>query len=166
MPIVLHRLLFESGPLGVWIFFSISGFLITMTSIRRFRSLQQLRPAAFYRIRFARIAPTLLAVLAVMSLLHLEHAPYFIVAPAFGSLRGALFAALTFQINWLQSLHGWLPLGWLILWSLSVEEMFYLFFPLGCALLRKKMDGAHSCHAAVDPASPGSAVALARLQRE
>ena len=45
---------------------------------------------------------------------------------------GALFAALTFHINVLEATHGYLPANWDILWSLSVEEVFYLFFPLLC----------------------------------
>jgi len=33
-------------------------------------------------------------------------------------------------VNVLQAQHGWLPANWGVLWSLSVEEMFYLFFPI------------------------------------
>jgi peptidoglycan/LPS O-acetylase OafA/YrhL len=33
--------------------------------------------------------------------------------------------------------HGYLPANWDVLWSLSVEEMFYLFFPIVCVLLLK-----------------------------
>jgi peptidoglycan/LPS O-acetylase OafA/YrhL len=134
----LYKALFDNGHYGVWMFFAISGFLITLTSLRRFRSLDQLKPATFYRIRFARIAPTLLAALAVLSVLHLAKVPFFVIGPQFGSLRHVVFAALTFQINWLQGQHGWLPGSWLHFWSLSVEEMFYLFFPLACLLLRRR----------------------------
>jgi peptidoglycan/LPS O-acetylase OafA/YrhL len=52
-----------------------------------------------------------------------------------GTLPQALFAALTFQLNWFEAVHGWLPPAWTVLWTLSVEEMFYLFFPLLCFLL-------------------------------
>src|ERR1700677_4106387 len=54
------RILFWNGGNGVTVFFAISGFLITFTSLRRFGSLAGMRPARFYRIRFARIAPLLL----------------------------------------------------------------------------------------------------------
>jgi len=64
------HLLLHNGGNGVTVFFAISGFLITLTSLRRFSGLQRIRPALFYRIRFARIAPLLLLVLASLSLLH------------------------------------------------------------------------------------------------
>jgi peptidoglycan/LPS O-acetylase OafA/YrhL len=130
--------LYQAGHYGVWMFFAISGFLITLTSVRRFRSLGLLKPATFYRIRFARIAPTLLVVLAVLSVLDLAKVPFYVIGPEFGPLRNVIFAALTFQINWLEATHGWLPTSWGLLWSLSIEEMFYLFFPLACLLLRRR----------------------------
>lgn len=47
-------------------------------------------------------------------------------------LPRALFSALTFHLNWLEAKTGYLPANWDVMWSLSVEEMFYLFFPLVC----------------------------------
>ena len=47
-------------------------------------------------------------------------------------LPRALFSALTFHLNWLEAKTGYLPANWDVMWSLSVEEMFYLFFPLIC----------------------------------
>ena len=131
------RLFFWNGGNGVTVFFAISGFLITLTSLRRFGSLKGMRPARFYRIRFARIAPLFLGLLAVLSVLHLVGASGFVINPKCGTLPQALFAALTFRINWFEAAHGYLPANWDVMWSLSIEELFYLFFPLACILLFK-----------------------------
>jgi peptidoglycan/LPS O-acetylase OafA/YrhL len=73
---VAYRI-FRNGDNGVTVFFAVSGFLITLTSLRRFGTLAGMQAARFYRIRFARIAPLLLLVLAVLSVLHLMHADGF-----------------------------------------------------------------------------------------
>ena len=138
LPKWLSYVLFSEGGNGVSAFFAISGFLITFVSIRRFGSLGTLSPIAFYRIRFARIAPSLLLLLTVLSLLHLAGPPAFHIDPARGSLGHALFAAITFQTNWFEAVHGWLPANWTVLWSLSVEEVFYLFFPLLCLAFTRR----------------------------
>jgi peptidoglycan/LPS O-acetylase OafA/YrhL len=117
-----------NGQQGVQIFFAVSGFLITSNALRRWGS--HVPIGAFYRLRFARIAPLLLALLAVLSILHLARANFFTISPSVSTLPRALLAALTFHINILEARHGYLPANWDILWSLSVEEMFYLFFPL------------------------------------
>lgn len=141
LPHWFFHLLFNNGGNGVTVFFSISGFLITLTSLRRFGSLANIRPLAFYRIRFARIAPLLLLLLAVLSVLHLVHAPGFRIPTTCATLPRALVAALTFHVNWLEAAHGYLPANWDVLWSLSIEEMFYLFFPLACVLLLRWRHG-------------------------
>ncbi len=121
-----------NGQAGVQIFFAISGFLITSTSLRRWGSLPKVSVRDFYWLRFARIAPLLLLLLATLSALHFAHVKNFVVQPKTGGLGQALFAALTFHVNVLEATRGYLPANWDILWSLSVEEMFYLFFPLVC----------------------------------
>ena len=130
-----HRLLNTlvwNGQRGVQIFFAVSGFLITSTTLRRWGTLSQIRVRDFYLLRFARIAPLLLALLGVLTALHFTGLHWFVVPASRGGLGRALFAALTFHINWLEAHRGYLPGCWDILWSLSVEEMFYLFFPLVC----------------------------------
>jgi peptidoglycan/LPS O-acetylase OafA/YrhL len=134
LPRPLFHALFWQGGNGVTVFFAISGFLITLTSVRRFGSLARMRATAFYRIRFARIAPLLLMLLAVLSVLHLFNVAGFRIKASCGNLPDALFAALTFHVNWFEAVHGYLPANWDVLWSLSIEEMFYLFFPLACLL--------------------------------
>ena len=139
----LRHLLFFNGGNGVTVFFAVSGFLITTTSLRRFGSLAAMQPGRFYRIRFARIGPTLLLVLAVLSVLHLAHLQDFFIHKPHASLPGALLSALTFTLNWYEAVHmkAFLPACWTVLWSLSIEEMFYLFFPLACVLLLRLRRG-------------------------
>jgi peptidoglycan/LPS O-acetylase OafA/YrhL len=99
-------------------------------SLRRWGSLSGVSLRGFYLMRFARIAPLLLLLLGVLSGLHLAHVEHFVISAKTGGLPRALLAALTFHVNILEARRGYLPGNWDILWSLSVEEVFYLFFPL------------------------------------
>jgi len=129
-PLHLAHALVWNGQFGVQIFFVISGFLIASITIRRWGSLSDVNILDFYRLRFARIAPLLLILLAVLTALHFANLKDFVVHAKTGGLARALFAALTFHVNVLEATRGYLPANWDVLWSLSVEEMFYLFFPL------------------------------------
>jgi peptidoglycan/LPS O-acetylase OafA/YrhL len=80
----------------------------------------------------------MILLLIILSGLHLAHVPGYVVSQKTGGLGRALVAALTFHIGYLEAMRGYLPGNWDILWSLSVEEMFYLFFPLVARLLRKR----------------------------
>lgn len=132
LPPQLVSSLVWNGQRGVQIFFAISGFLITSMAIERWRCLAHIRIGDFYTLRAARIAPLLLLLLAILSLLDIQHAHDYTIHPSTGGLGHALFAALTFQINVLEARHGYLPPNWDVLWSLSVEEAFYVAFPLIC----------------------------------
>jgi peptidoglycan/LPS O-acetylase OafA/YrhL len=138
LPVRVAQVLFWSGYYAVVAFFVISGFLITGLSLRRWGSLGSVRIGSFYRMRFARIAPCLLLLLIILSALHLLGAADFIIRPERASLGRALAAALTFHVNWLEGHHGYLPAGWDVLWSLSVEETFYIVFPLAAVVLRSE----------------------------
>ena len=138
LPTIVNQVLFWSGYYAVITFFVISGFLITGLSIRRWRSLERIHIGRFYRMRVGRIVPCLLLVLAVLSALHLAGITDFTIKPERASLGRALWAAITFHINWLEGRHGYLPGGWDVLWSLSVEEAFYILFPLICVLIRSE----------------------------
>jgi peptidoglycan/LPS O-acetylase OafA/YrhL len=141
IPVWLQKQYGDRCWFGVPCFFAISGFLITYTSIQRFGSLSAIVPSAFYRIRFARIAPPLLLLLAVLSCLHMANVAPFHIDPKVSTLPRALFAVLTFQFNRLTAAPGLFPGPWIPLWSLSVEEMFYLCFPLLCAALLRRRWG-------------------------
>jgi peptidoglycan/LPS O-acetylase OafA/YrhL len=138
MPPQLVSTLVWNGQFGVQMFFAVSGFLITSTTLRRWGSLAQVNVKEFYQLRFARIGPLLLLLLVVLSGLHLAGVTGFLVSAKTGGLARALMAALTFHVNLLEARQGYLPASWDILWSLSVEEMFYLFFPLICRLMRRE----------------------------
>src|SRR5271168_2899797 len=86
LPAQLVYSLVWNGQFGVQIFFAVSGFLITSTTLRRWRSLSRIGVLDFYRLRFARIAPLLFLVLAVLSILHLLRFSNFIVSPKVGGL--------------------------------------------------------------------------------
>lgn len=128
-PLLVQSLVWN-GQFGVQIFFTISGFLITSISLRRWHSLSEIRVGDFYMLRFARIAPLLFLLLLILSCLHLAGVQNFVVPAKAGGLGRALLATLTFHLNLLEAWRGYLPGSWDVLWSLSVEEMFYLFFPL------------------------------------
>jgi peptidoglycan/LPS O-acetylase OafA/YrhL len=136
MPAWLVTGITTNGINGVRIFFAVSGFLITTNCLRRWQFLDQISISKFYFLRFARIAPMLLALLLVLTILHLLHVPGFTIDPHVSSLPRALLSALTFHVNLLQARHGDLPLNWNVLWSLSVEEVFYLGLPLVCCLIK------------------------------
>jgi peptidoglycan/LPS O-acetylase OafA/YrhL len=132
-----NRVLFWSGYYGVRVFFVISGFLIATWSLKRWGLLRAMDRRDFYLMRFARIVPCLAALLLLLSVLHMTGTPQFVINPQRASLPRALLAGVTFHINWLEAKAGYLPAGWDVLWSLSVEEVFYIFFPLLWMWLRK-----------------------------
>ena len=134
LPAQLAHVLVWNAQLGVQMFFVVSGFLITSITIRRWGSLSQVNLRDFYLFRFARIGPLLLLLLTVLCSLHFLNVHNYVVAAKTGGLGRALLAALTFHVNVLEIHRGYLPGNWDVLWSLSVEEMFYLFFPVACLL--------------------------------
>jgi peptidoglycan/LPS O-acetylase OafA/YrhL len=148
-----NRVLFWNGYYGVRMFFVISGFLITTWSLKRWGSLSQLDRRQFYLMRFARIVPCLVALLVLLSILDRFGVPRFTINTQHTSLGRALLAALTFHVNWLEARTGYLPAAWDVLWSLSVEEIFYVFFPLLCTMLRKPalLIGVFSCFVIAGP---------------
>jgi peptidoglycan/LPS O-acetylase OafA/YrhL len=136
LPPALASVVFQSGYQAVIAFFVISGFLITTLSLKRWEPQLRIPLRAFYRLRAARILPLLLLLLVVSSTLHLLAVPEFVIKSQVASLPRAVLAALGMHVNWLEGRYGYLPGNWDILWSLSIEETFYLAFPLVCLLLR------------------------------
>ncbi|HVM33635.1 MAG TPA: acyltransferase [bacterium] len=129
----------ENGIYGVYLFFVISGFLITRLADRMPGGLFAFDFRAFYVRRAARILPLFFLAAGLGGLLWALLPPgqapsvfCFNLPPAkdpffWGSLA-------TFSFNWYALSHPpvYFSLGfhWILLWSLSVEEQFYLFYPL------------------------------------
>ena len=136
------RAVARNGNYGVTMFFVVSGFLITLNARRRWGELGRVGARAFYGLRAARILPCLLLLLLVVDALALAGFGVFQNRPPQGGEAGSVpywlshLAALTSWMNVLIGRAGWFnyPLG--VLWSLSVEEAFYLAFPLACLVLR------------------------------
>lgn len=127
-----------SGYEAVFLFFVISGFLIARRIVERDGALQHIQLGQFYQARAWRILPLLLAILAVLTLFAMLDVPGFDPDPAQQSIPGLLGSALSLTFNWYEGRTGWAPAGWDILWSLSIEEAFYLGFPLLCLGLPRR----------------------------
>ena len=125
----------RGGFLGVDIFFVLSGFLITDLLIARYDRAGRLNLADFWTRRARRLLPALAVMLVVVT------AAAAVIEPAQeASLRLALLAAVTYTSNWYQILHhvsyfaaisqAAAPPPFDHLWSLAIEEQFYLVWPL------------------------------------
>lgn len=120
------------GFLGVDVFFVLSGFLITSLLLRERLATGGLRLGAFYAGRLRRLLPAMLAMLVVSTLAALWWAP-----DALRRQQQDLPAALLYVSNWWQihseqsyfEMFGRPPLLQ-HLWSLAIEEQFYLAWPL------------------------------------
>ncbi|MFJ3055906.1 acyltransferase family protein [Herbaspirillum sp. NPDC087042] len=135
------RAVARNGNYGVIIFFAISGFLITSNVCHRWQGIGQIGLADFYRLRIARILPGLLLLLCLVDLLAVAGLAIFQNRVVDGSslpMWRVNLAAAAFHMNALIARHGWVnyPLG--VLWSLAVEEVFYLAFPLACLALKSE----------------------------
>lgn len=99
--ILPHRLLATlnwSGGDAVTMFFTVSGFLIANHAIARWGSLGTIDARAFAR-RFGRIAPCLLALIGILSLLDLLHVPNATITRPDQSLPRAILAAVFMHLN-------------------------------------------------------------------
>ena len=100
------------GWIGVPLFFVLSGFLITGILLDEKRSPRFFRD--FYVRRALRILPAFAAVLALLKLLGIAGWPFFLLSAAFLSNFASALA---------------IPMAYPVLWSLAVEEHFYLVWP-------------------------------------
>ncbi|WP_323122825.1 acyltransferase family protein [Burkholderia alba] len=134
------RAVARNGNYGVTMFFAISGYLITSNARARWGELARVDARRFYGPRIARILPCLLLLLTTVNLLAAARVPIFQNHPQSGielSFWLVNAASLTFWMNVLIGHAGWFNYALGVLWSLSVEEVFYLAFPLLCIALRR-----------------------------
>lgn len=112
------------GKLGVTIFFFISGYLITTLMLREYATRGTVSLRAFYLRRLLRLGPPLVLALGVALSLR-----------AMNALDGpvdlpTLASQVFFYFNYFDIYGHSLPIaGTFVLWSLSVEEHFYLIWP-------------------------------------
>ena len=123
-----------NGYEAVFVFFVISGFLITRRAFEHWGSLRTISLREFYVRRAARILPALFALVGVLALLHVAGSANYVISRPGQSLAGATASALGLHLNWYEGITGYLPGSWDVLWSLSIEEVFYLAFPVLCLL--------------------------------
>lgn len=113
------------GGFGVTIFFFLSGYLITTLLTREYDGYGAISLRAFYIRRVLRLGPPLGLTLIFATALALLGVAQGDLAPS------VLFSQIFFVFNYfsLMTTQSWVE-GLGILWSLSVEEHFYLFWPL------------------------------------
>ncbi len=119
------------GFLGVEVFFVISGYLITLLLIGEHEKTGRIDLKQFWMRRARRLLP---ALFLMMTLLMIYSAIF--ERDTLGKLRGDVIAGVAYITNWYQI---WIGAGYTALldfaplrhlWSLAVEEQFYLFWPL------------------------------------
>lgn len=143
VPVSTLRTLFLNGNYGVSVFFVISGFLITSNILRRYGSLHAVDVVHFYKLRLFRLYPMVVLALALITALGLAGAPSFTNATPQHDLGNAFFvmanlSVLTFWHNVLVEHVGYFNYAMNIYWSLSVEEVFYLAYPLILVAARRR----------------------------
>ena len=124
------------GYLGVDVFFVLSGYLITTLLLRERVGTGTIDLREFWVRRLRRLLPALLLLLAVVGMA----TPFLIDGPSRASVRGDGLAALGYVANWRfifteQSYFAGTPSPLRHLWSLAVEEQWYLLFPIVVALV-------------------------------
>ncbi|MBP1860669.1 acyltransferase family protein [Rhizobium herbae] len=116
------------GGFGVTIFFFLSGFLITTLLIQESLKKGSISIGHFYIRRFLRLGPEMIVLLIGSTIISRSMG----LSPSFGDIAAALTYTTNYYILYLQSVapDGIAHVWWPHLWSLAVEEHYYLTFPL------------------------------------
>jgi peptidoglycan/LPS O-acetylase OafA/YrhL len=116
-----------AGAVGVVVFFTLSGYLITGLLTRDIQTYGRVRYARFYRNRALRLLPALFLLLAGIAVVTLTLDPL----DERGSLPRAVTVGLTYTAN-LPFNHGSPTVEHL--WTLATEEQFYIVWPVILAI--------------------------------
>ena len=127
------------GFLGVEVFFVISGYLITLLLMAERERDGRIHLGAFWMRRARRLLPALFAVMIALAVYTTLFRP-----ESLGKVRGDLIAGFFYVSNWFQI---WVGAGYASsgdfaplrhLWSLAVEEQFYLVWPIVMMLVVRR----------------------------
>ncbi len=117
------------GDLGVSGFFVLSGFLITWLLLRELQHSGTISLRQFYARRFLRIFPAYYAFLAASFLYDRLRGDFW--------PHGLGWSGLFYFVNYFNATHGHPNSSVAHAWSLSIEEQFYLLWPIGLLLLSR-----------------------------
>ena len=130
---VLGLKVFKGGYIGVDIFFVISGYLITSLMLKELEINKNFSFTGFYERRCRRILPVLFFIILVF----LPFGWYYLIPPAFEDFSWSILSAVGFSSNFFFHNSGLEYAGisgmykpFLHTWSLSVEEQYYIIFPV------------------------------------
>lgn len=120
------------GGLGVTIFFFLSGYLITTLMLAEYRRNGEISIPNFYVRRAFRLVPPLLITLAIAY--GLTYAGLLGARITLGGILAQLFYFANYYAIFFDKGET-LPAGTAILWSLAIEEHFYIFYPIAMTLI-------------------------------
>jgi peptidoglycan/LPS O-acetylase OafA/YrhL len=124
------------GIVGVDLFFVLSGFLITTLLLQEWSGTGRISLRRFYQRRALRLIPALLLFVAVYLSITLGFRGHdFTGQPSSELILRNVGAVATYTMNWVNAYGGMTIPGFSHLWSLSIEEQFYVFWPLALVLL-------------------------------
>lgn len=120
----LARPVWFGGSIGVDIFFVLSGYLITTILLREHDRTGSIKIGRFYLRRLIRLYPALIVAVAVLFV------PGLVFAPDLVRYLWESLIALTYTAPILLELGVRIPQAWGHTWTLGLEELFYLAWPV------------------------------------
>ena len=123
------------GFLGVDVFFVLSGYLITQILLKDLETNNRIRFGNFYLRRTRRLLPALIGMLVLSGLV------WNISSSSYSFIRSAI-SVLCYYANWASSYRTLREMGPNVhAWSLSIEEQFYLVWPILFLIFLKILPG-------------------------